>query len=97
MQLNKGTIEYVKVTIGDRSDTPITDLTTHSPQFKITTFDELTDVVAYTAAVASLMILYCLVDTTIAGFVIGDNYKMYCKFSASPEFPVLGPVGIRIA
>lgn len=95
--LNKGTIEYIKVVVVDHNpDTAITDLSTHTPQFKIDDIPFTTNVVAYTTATASGMILYCLIDTTIAGFIAGDTYGLYVKFDVSPEFPVLGPATFKV-
>lgn len=95
--LNKGTIEYIKVVITDANPTTaITDLSTHSPQYKVMDQPPASDLIAFTSAVADGMILYCLIDTTNVVFVIGSTYNLYVKFNVSPEFPVLGPIPFQI-
>ena len=95
--LNKGTIEYIKVVVVDNNPTTaITDLSTHSPQYKVTDVPVTTDLVAFTAATVSLMVLYCLIDTTAAWAVVDGNYYLYVKFTVTPEIPVLGPIPFKV-
>lgn len=38
----------------------------------------------------------CSIDTTLAAYVAGEEYKLYIKYTAGSESPVLGPRFFRI-
>src|SRR5262245_24490221 len=42
------------------------------------------------------MTAICVIDTTIAGYVAGDEYKLYIKYTAGSESPIRGPIEFRV-
>jgi len=87
----KGSQEYIKVTVIDNSDAPLTDLSGTTPQYD-TTDALFTAVETAGTPNVSGMLLYCLIDSTDAGYVIGDKYYLFPYFSTAPEAPRLGPI-----
>lgn len=46
--------------------------------------------------VDSPMTAICEIDTTIGAYVGGEEYKLYLKYTAGSESPVLGPTFFRV-
>lgn len=42
------------------------------------------------------MTAICPIDTTLAGYVGGEEYKLYIRYTAGSESPVKGPVFFRV-
>lgn len=42
------------------------------------------------------MTAICEVNTTLAAYVAGEEYKLYLKYTAGSEAPVLGPIFFRV-
>jgi hypothetical protein len=38
----------------------------------------------------------CEIDTTLSGYAISEEYKLYLKYTAGSESPILGPVFFRV-
>lgn len=38
------------------------------------------------------MVAICVVNTTPAGFVAGDQYRLYLKFTDGSQSPIIGPI-----
>lgn len=91
----KGSKEYIKVEVIDNSDTPITSLSGATPKYD-TTEEDLTAVQTNQTPSVSGMFLYCLVDGTLAGYVIGEKYLLFPYFTLAPEIPRLGPIDFFI-
>ena len=94
VELPLGTKEYVVVDVDDELNA-VADLATLSPQFKVLNPDPLdTDKLAWAAVTqVTLMKLFCLIDTT--GWS-GGTYRLFVKFTATPEIPWLGPYEIEV-
>jgi len=86
-----GSKEYIKVEVIDNSDTPITSLSGTTPLYDTTTTAFAAVQTGATPAVSG-MFLYCLIDGTLSGYVAGDKYYLYPKFTLAPEIPKLGPI-----
>jgi hypothetical protein len=89
-----GTKQYLLVNVVDLAD-QITDLSTHSPKY--TVMDDANNF-GYNAqaAVATLMTVYCLIDTTVdpAGaftWLSDTHYRLWVGFTLAPEAPFIGP------
>lgn len=89
-----GTKEYVVVEVDDALNN-VVDLTALTPEFKVLNPDPNdTDKLAWAAvSQVTLMKLYCLIDTT--GWA-GGTYRLFVKFTATPEVPWLGPYEIEV-
>jgi hypothetical protein len=86
-----GSQEYIKVEVIDNSDTPITSLSGTTPLFD-TTDTAFVAIQSNVVPGVSGMFLYCLINGTLSGYVAGNKYYLYPKFSLAPESPKLGPV-----
>jgi hypothetical protein len=42
------------------------------------------------------MTAICPIDSTLAGYDAGQEYKLYLKYTAGSESPVLGPIKFRV-
>jgi hypothetical protein len=42
------------------------------------------------------MTAICEIDTTLAGYVGGEEYKLYLRYTSGTESPRLGPVYFRV-
>lgn len=42
------------------------------------------------------MTAICSISTTLVGYVAGQEYKLYLKYTAGSESPLLGPVFFRV-
>lgn len=42
------------------------------------------------------MTAICQIDTTLPAYVAGSAYKLYIKYAAGTEFPILGPLEFRV-
>jgi hypothetical protein len=87
LTLNSGSIEYIILDVKDRLKL-LTDLSVASPTFTVLAPDAT---YPYTdeSAVVDGMKVKCLIDTTDLD---EGRYKLWVKFNASPETPVLGPI-----
>ena len=93
-QIALGTKQYLLINVTDNSGVT-TDLGGTSPKYTVK--DDVGNV-GYNdvAGIASGMVLYCLIDTTVdpAGaftWLAGSHYLLWGKFTVSPEVPYLGP------
>lgn len=97
--LKKGTIESLLVGLRDRLGN-VTSLGSVSS----TTFDvkKKSDGSAvqtnapWTYDADFPMTAICEIDTTLAAYVAGEEYKLYVKYTAGSESPVLGPHYFRV-
>jgi len=87
--LPQGTKEYLMVDVTDETGN-IVSLDTLSPMYKVLKPDD-TDMVAWTAAPNVAMKIKCMIDTNTPSLWPGAAYRIYCKFSATPELPWIGP------
>ena len=97
--LKKGTVEPLLVALRDRLGN-IDDLSTVSNakfdvKAKVDNAAVQTDS-PWTVDPGSPMTAICLIDTTLSAYVPGDEYKLYLKYAAGSESPVLGPIEFRV-
>jgi len=97
--LQKGTIEPIMVALRDRLEN-ITDLAlVTNPKFdvrrKSDDFACQTDAVWTTDSDFPMMAI-CLIDTTQAAYIAGEEYKLYLKYTSGSESPVKGPLFFRV-
>lgn len=88
-QIALGTKQYLLVEVTDIA-TEITDLSTHSPKYTVKD-DANTALYNDQAGTATLMTVYCLIDTTVGAWVADAHYRLWAKFTIAPEIPYLGP------
>jgi hypothetical protein len=97
--LTKGTVEALLVAVRDRLGN-ISNLEPLSGR----TFDvrrkldntAVQSNVAWTVDTDWPMTAICEIDTTLAGYVAGDEYKLYLKYASGSEHPVKGPLEFRV-
>jgi hypothetical protein len=94
IKLNKGTKEHIPVDIADRLES-LTTLSGANPRFTTRLRYEATNVQTDIAATNIGMTAFCLIDTTLAGYVVGI-YELFIKFDNLPEAPVLGPYEFEV-
>jgi len=97
--LKKGTIEPLLIALRDRLGN-IDDLTLVSgPLFDVKAKSNNAAVQTnspWTVDAGEPMTAICLIDTTLVGYVPGDEYKLYLKYTAGSESPVKGPIEFRV-
>ena len=95
VDIPKGSIEYVPIKVDDRLGS-VTSLNALVVEQKIVSEDEATTVQDWTACDTDVMLVKPLIDTSVVGYVKGSMYRIYLKVSIAPEYPIMGPFGIRI-
>ena len=97
--LKKGTVEALLVPMRDRLGN-IDDLSTVSgPLFDVRRKEDNSAVQSnalWTVDPDFPMTVICVIDTTLAGYVAGDEYKLYIRYTAGSESPVRGPIEFRV-
>lgn len=97
--LIKGSIESILVALRDRLGN-ISDLAAVS-NLRFDTKKKDDDSAVQTNQLIALdpdfpMTAICSIDTTLAGYVAGEEYKLYIKYTAGSESPLLGPRFFRV-
>lgn len=93
-RLAKGSIENVEVSMIDNTG-QTTDLAPTGPKYDVV--DDLgASIVSNVTATASGMTIHCRIDTTIGGYVSGNHYNLYVKFTLGTESPRIGPYDLFI-
>jgi len=97
--LKKGTIQSLLVPLRDRLGN-INDLNTLT-DLKFDTKKKSDNSAAQTNVVVFIdsdfpMTAICEVNTTLAGYVGGEEYKLYIKYVSGTENPILGPIYFRV-
>ena len=97
--LEKGTIESLVVAVRDRLDS-VTDLSTVNNRFfdvrKKSDDSAVQTNIPWTVDANFPMSAICEIDTTLSGYVAGDTYKLYLKYTSGSENPVKGPLEFRV-
>jgi hypothetical protein len=97
--LKKGTVESLLVALRDRLGN-VTDLSTvASPTFDVRKKEDNSAVQTGTTWLVDSdfpMTAICLIDTTLSGYVAGDEYKLYIRYTAGSETPIRGPIEFRV-
>jgi len=93
--LAKGTKENIFVDIEDRSDTPITDLSTSTPVFDVIDFNETFKVTAGSATASGMRITVPL-DTTVGGTWAEGEYRLIAQFTVGTQVIRKGPFYFNI-
>jgi hypothetical protein len=93
----QSTKEYVVVEVDDALNN-VADLTALTPQFKVLEPDPVdTDKLSWAAvSQVQLMKLFCLVDTSLPTPWAAGTYRLFVRFTATPEVPWLGPYEIEV-
>lgn len=102
VRITQGTKEYLEVDLVDALGI-LTDFSGTSPTFDVEpedTGDLGTYYIAQAAVVTQNNKVLCLVDTSTGGptgalWVVG-NYKLFVKFTTSPEVPRVGPFTFQV-
>lgn len=68
----------------------IVSLDTLSPMYKVIKADD-SDMVSWTSAPNVAMKVKCMIDTNTPSLWAGGSYRIYVKFTATPELPWIGP------
>lgn len=98
-RVTNGSIENIEIDVTDVSGA-VTDLSASSPHFDV--WDDTTGhFVNDAVAVASGMVVHCLINTTTGNPVGGgawpvQHYKVYVKFTIGAETPRLGPFDLYV-
>lgn len=97
--LKKGTIESLLVPLRDRLEN-INDLTLVS-NLKYDTKKKSDNGACETNKVATSdpdipMTAICPIDTTLSAYTAGEEFKLYIKYTAGTEAPILGPIFFRV-
>lgn len=97
--LKKGTVESILVAMRDRLGN-LSDLSTVSnPRFDVKKKSDGSAVQTnsvWTVDADFPMTAICPIDTTLAAYVAGEEYKLYVKYTAGSESPVKGPLFFRV-
>jgi hypothetical protein len=96
VRLAKGTKEYVDVQVVDETGV-VTTLVGSSAKFD--TEDDTNTLIqnAVNCVVGGDgMLLQCLVDTTLSGYVVGSHYRLWVYWNIGSETPREGPFDMYI-
>lgn len=97
--LTKGTVEALLVAVRDRLDN-IEDLGPITNKFfdvrRKTDNAVVQSNVSWTVDPDWPMTAICEIDTSLVGYVPGDEYKLYLKYTSGSENPVKGPLEFRV-
>lgn len=97
--LQKGSVEALLVAVRDRLNN-IEDLNLVTNKFfdvrKKNGDTAVQTNVAWTTDPDWPMTAICEIDTTLAGYIAGDEYKLYLKYTSGSENPVKGPLEFRV-
>jgi len=97
--LKKGSIESLVVALRDRLGNVSTLATVTNLKFDTKKKSDNTAVQSNVNAALDAdipMSAICEIDTTLAGYVAGEEYKLYVKYAAGSEAPILGPRFFRV-
>lgn len=97
--LKKGSVEALLVPVRDRLNN-VSNLNTVS-NLQFDTKKKSDNSAVQTGAATTIdsdypMTAICEIDTTLAGYVGGEEYKLYLKYTTGTESPILGPVFFRV-
>lgn len=92
--LVSGTKEHFVVSLADRREA-LTDLAPLTPVYDVLDKDDNYKMTAQPIDTDGLT-CYCLIDTTTPTNWVSGIYRLYIKFTASPEVPIHGPFPFRV-
>jgi hypothetical protein len=97
--LKKGTVESLMVALRDRLGS-VDDLSTVTG-LVFDTKKKSDDAAVESSVACSVdpafpMTAVCMITTTLAGYTGGEEYKLYVRYTAGSESPVLGPLFFRV-
>lgn len=87
--LPQGTKEYLMVDVTDETNN-IVDLAALTPQYTVLKPDD-SAMIAWTTAPVVLMKVKCMIDTNTPTVWPGAAYRIFVRFTATPELPWIGP------
>jgi hypothetical protein len=97
--LQKGTIEALIVAVRDRLNNISTLAPVTNKFFDVRKKSDNSAVqtnVPWTVDSDWPMQAICEIDTTLAGYTAGDDFKLYLKYTDGSESPVKGPLYFRV-
>lgn len=97
--IKKGSIESLLVPLRDRLGNVVDLSTVTGLVFDTKRKDDDSAVesnITVQVDVDKPMTAICSISTTLAGYVVDEEYKLYLKFTAGSESPVLGPIFFRV-
>lgn len=97
--LEKGTIQSLLVALRDRLGNVSSLTTVSSLRFDTKKKSDNSAVQSNVTAVLDAdypMTAICEIDTTLSGYVAGEEYKLYLKYTSGTESPLLGPIYFRV-
>lgn len=94
--LKKGTVEPLLVPMRDRLENIVDLGDVTNLRFDTKKKSGGTAVETDVACTYDDLTAICLITTTLAGYVSFEEYKLYIKFTAGSEAPVLGPIFFRV-
>ncbi len=97
--LKKGTIQSLLVPLRDRLGNVVTLASLTNPRFDTKKKSDDSACESNKAVFLDAdypMTAICEIDTTIAAYTAGEEFKLYFKFTSGSESPVIGPVFFRV-
>lgn len=98
--LNKGSVEAIIVALRDRLAN-VDNLSVDVTSFVFSTHEKVNQTAVQTNVPVTFdadypMYALCEINTALAGYVAGEEYLLYLKYTAGSESPRLGPVPFRV-
>ncbi|MBA3356236.1 MAG: hypothetical protein H0U18_09960 [Pyrinomonadaceae bacterium] len=97
--IKKGSIEPLLVVLRDRLENVATLASVTTLQFDTKKKSDNSPIQSNVPVILDTdfpMTASCSINTTLAGYVSGEEYKLYIKYTSGGESPVLGPQFFRV-
>jgi len=97
--LKKGTIESLLVPLRDRLGNIVNLASVTNLKFDTKKKSDNTAVQTDSTATFDVdfpMTVICEINTTLSGYIAGEEFKLYLKYTAGSENPILGPLFFRV-
>lgn len=97
--IKKGSVESLGVALRDRLGNVLTLASVTSLTFDVRAKSDNSVIQSNVTPLLDAdypMMALCGIDTTLSGYVGGDEYKLYLKYTTGSESPILGPRFFRV-
>lgn len=97
--IKKGSIEALLVPLRDRLGNVVTLATVTGLVFDTKKKSDNSSVQTGTGTTFDVdfpMTVICEINSSLSGYVAGEQYKLYLRYTAGTEAPILGPLYFRI-
>lgn len=94
--LKKGSVEPLLVPLRDRLENITSLSAVSSLRFDTKAPDDSAVETDIPCTHENDLVAICLITTTNAGYVAGEEYRLYLKFTLGSESPILGPIKFRV-